>query len=524
MSETSAGAGKDDLGYAAAVIALAIAMVAAAIFLYYLIDVLLILFLGIVVAAALQPGHVWLARWGVPKGLAVLLIYLLFIVSITAVALLIGPALLEQINAFAADIPDQYTKFVKQLQASPTLMWRRLGVTFPPFSTLTKNLAASAPDLFDDFVAFMTSTASFLTYFVIVLAIGFYWTMDVPRLERVVLSLLPVARRPQVLEIWREIEFKLGAFVRGQGLAMLLIGIASGIGYYLIGLPNVLVLAVLAGLLEAVPFIGPIIVAALAALLAVPQGLTAVFLVLGFSTLLQQFENVVLVPRIMNHTVGISALAGLFAILAFGTLYGVLGVFVAIPLAVVVQVLLDHLVINPEPAPEAPALVPDSLSALHAQVQTLQQRIRTRLRERDTRLVSSPQTLEHVADSVDQRIEQVAEHVETLIAAAQGEIGSLKPEIREAFVEELQQATDQLEKAVEQVEAVIPLPESDGQSTGPPLEPAVLEEVQKITQQAEETVQQVAGVMAEAHAGGNSSPEKVETPCENIHDHPPKAA
>jgi hypothetical protein len=381
---------------------------------------------------------------------------------------------------------------------------------------------ASTPGFVDDLVSFLTGTVGFLTYSVVVLAIGFYWTMDVPRLERTVLSLLPVARRPQVLEVWREIEFKLGAFVRGQGLAMLLVGIISGIGYYLIGLPNVLVLAVLAGLLEAVPLIGPIIVAALAALLAIPQGLTAVLLVLGFSALLQQFESVVLVPRIMNHTVGISALAGLFAILAFGTLYGVLGVFVAIPLAVVVQVLLDHLVINPEPTPEVPAFASQPLDTLRAQIQTLQQRIRARLRERDTRMASDPQTLEHVADVIDQRIERVAEHVETIIAAAEEKAASLKPETRETLVAELQQATRRIEDAVEQVETVMPLPEGDGQSGGPPLEPAMLEEVQNVTRQVEEAVQQVSGVMAEAQGEGGASPEKIETHCEDRSAHSPK--
>jgi len=85
MSEASSGTRKGDLGYAAAVIAPAIGMGGAAALLYYLIDILLVLFLGIVVAAALQPGHARLSRWGVPKGLAVLLIYLLFIVSITLI-------------------------------------------------------------------------------------------------------------------------------------------------------------------------------------------------------------------------------------------------------------------------------------------------------------------------------------------------------------------------------------------------------------------------------------------------------
>jgi predicted PurR-regulated permease PerM len=86
MSEVSPGTPKGDLRHAAAIIALAMVMVGAVALLYFLIDILLLLFLGIVVAAALQPGYVWLSRWGVPKGLAVLLIYLVFLVSLVLIA------------------------------------------------------------------------------------------------------------------------------------------------------------------------------------------------------------------------------------------------------------------------------------------------------------------------------------------------------------------------------------------------------------------------------------------------------
>ena len=134
--------------------------------------------------------------------------------------------------------------------------------------------------------------------------------MEVPRVERLILSLFTVTRRPQVLNTRHEIEFKLGAYIRGQGLAMLIIGAASAIDYVLIGLPNVLVLAVLAGLFEAVPLIGPILAAVPAVLVALPLGVTAVLLVIGFSVLLQVFENNFLIPRIMSHAVGISTLVG----------------------------------------------------------------------------------------------------------------------------------------------------------------------------------------------------------------------
>jgi predicted PurR-regulated permease PerM len=143
-----------------------------------------------------------------------------------------------------------------------------------------------------------------------------------------------------VLNIWHEIESKLGGFVRGQGLAMLAIGVASGIGYELIGVPNALALAVLAGVLEAVPMLGPILAAVPAVLVALPIGLNTALLVVGLAAVLQMTENYVLIPRIMDKTVGVSALVNILAVLAFGALYGFAGILIAIPMAAAIQVLL----------------------------------------------------------------------------------------------------------------------------------------------------------------------------------------
>jgi flagellar hook-basal body complex protein FliE len=370
------------------------------------------------------------------------------------------------------------------------------------------------PRFVADLVAFMTSSVRFGAYFVVVLAIGFYWTIEVPRLERLVLSFLPVARRPQALAIWQEIEYKLGAFVRGQGLAMLIIGVASAIGYLLIGLPNVLVVAVLAGLFEAMPIIGPIVTAVLAALLAMPQGVTSVLLVIGFSTLLQQLESNVLIPRIMSHAIGISALGGLFAVLVFGTLYGFLGVFVAIPLTVVIHVLLDHLIINPEPVAETPTFTAHPLAAVLTRLHAVQQRLRLRSRERESRLGGNPQTSEHQADSFDQRIEQALERVETIITTTQEDATAMTSEARAAIMTEVQQATQTLEHAVEQTDMAIPTVQKEEKGKEPATEALRVEELHQATQRVEQAVQRAGTVLTEAqedaeNAQGETSSERI---------------
>ena len=282
-----------------------------------------------------------------------------------------------------------------------------------------------APQLYQGALGVTTSIVKLPVYFVTVLAIGFYWTMEVPRFERLLLSLLAVERRPRALNVWHEIESKLGGFMRGQGLAMLSIGAASALGYALIGLPNVLALAVLAGLLEAVPLIGPVLAVVPAVLVALPLGVHTVLLVIGLAVLLQLIESNVLIPRIMHHAVGVSALVGLLAVLAFGTLYGILGVLIAIPMTAVIQVLLDTMVVNAEPVAEPAGLVGSPWEDLRARVRALRQQARVRLRARTSRMGIDPATADHVVDAVDQQIEVAVARVEKTHLGGGGDFGAV---------------------------------------------------------------------------------------------------
>ena len=481
---------------------MAIGLIGVAALLYFLLDILLIFFLGIVVAAALQPAHLWLAEWGVPKGLAVLLIYFVFLLVIALIALFVGPVLFEQISTLVNDVPELYAQFVTTLQTSSLTFVQQLSRRMPQFGELTGHLSAVLPSFVDDFVQFITNTVSFFSYFIIVLAIGFYWTIEVPRLERLLVSLVTVNRRAQILEIWHEIEDKLGAFIRGQGLAMLIIGVASALGYWFIGLPNVLVLAVLAGLMEAVPIIGPILAAVPAIFVALSQGMMPVLLVIGFSTLLQLFENNVLLPRIMNHAVGISSLVGLFAVLACGTLYGTLGVFIAIPLAVVVHVLLDHILINPELSSERDTEV----DALRVRIQDLHHQLRTRLRARESRIQmdTDVQTVDQVADNIDQQLEKAVERVETVLAVTQDEKTSIPAEKQQTIASEVARTAGNIAQIVQQVDTILPVTKSEEAAPNSTLKAPLVSKLQQATQNVEHAVEQVEEALNQAQENDQS--------------------
>src|SRR6185295_19700293 len=101
--------------------------------------------------------------------------------------------------------------------------------------------------------------------------------------------------------------------------------------------------------LEAVPMLGPTLAAVPAVLIALPFGTTTVLLVVGWAIVVQTLEGYILIPRIMSRAVGVSALVGLIGVLAMGSLYGIMGVFIAIPLIGVLQVVGERLMLEPQP-------------------------------------------------------------------------------------------------------------------------------------------------------------------------------
>jgi hypothetical protein len=235
---------------------------------------------------------------------------------------------------------------------------------------------------------------------------------------------------------------------------MVTIGVVSAIGYTLIGLPNIFALGFLAGLLEAVPLIGPTLASVPTVLVALPLGLNTVLIVIGFSVAVQVTENNVLIPRIMHKAVGVSALVGILAVLAFGTLYGLLGVFIAIPMTAAIQVLLESIVVEGGlVATEDPAQSP--WAGLRARLWALRQQLRIRLRARESRMGIDPATADHVADAVDQQIEEAGAQVERIISTAEETSEPLAPKEWAAIVDKLESPTENLELAVERVETVI---------------------------------------------------------------------
>ena len=142
-------------------------------------------------------------------------------------------------------------------------------------------------------------------------------------------------------------ETKVGSYVAGQAILCLIIGLMALVAYWLIGLSNALVLAFIAGVMEAVPLIGPLLGAIPAALVGLSLGPGKLVWVIVATVVIQQLENNLLVPRVMRKTVGVNPFVSLLALFAFSSLLGLAGALMAIPMAALVQILLDRFVFGP---------------------------------------------------------------------------------------------------------------------------------------------------------------------------------
>jgi predicted PurR-regulated permease PerM len=145
-------------------------------------------------------------------------------------------------------------------------------------------------------------------------------------------------------------ETKVSAYIGGQSILMLVVGSMALLAYGLIGLPYILVLAFVAGVMEAVPLIGPLMGAIPALLVALSIGPDKAIWVIVATLVIQQLENSILVPRIMSRAVGVNPFVTLLALLAFSSLLGIAGALMAIPLAAIIQLLLDRFVFHPDVA------------------------------------------------------------------------------------------------------------------------------------------------------------------------------
>lgn len=321
------------------------AVVVGALALWKLKLLLSLLFLAFIIAAAMRPGVDALARRRIPRAAGVLLHYAVLAVLIALFIWLVVPRAISQIS----DALDggSSSGVAAQARHSTGVKHDILVGLQRRLNDLPKADKVVSPALEVTKRAFEGLVAAFFT-----LASAAYWIFERDRAVRLVTSLLPRPRRKVVRDTWDLIDAKLGAYVRGQGLLILLVGTVLSLAFWAIGEPYWILVGSFAGLVEIVPVIGPLSAGAI----AVGAGLTQsvqVGAAAGLVVLVVRLtEDYLIIPRVLGEAVGLSPLVVLFAVFGSTILFGGFAVLLAIPLAAVLVTLVDVIVLNKDPAAE----------------------------------------------------------------------------------------------------------------------------------------------------------------------------
>jgi predicted PurR-regulated permease PerM len=383
--------------------------------LYRFSQVIFILFIAILMGTVIRPVVTWLHRRGLPRIAGVILVYILLLALLIGFVLLLFPLIVEQGTTISAAVPGYYQGLREWMVNYPNQLVVRLSEFLPvalpglePIEQTGQQMLASAGQA----LGYAASAAKAIFIAIVILLLAFHWTLDGPRTIQSLLLLVPIGQRESISELISAMETKVGFYIGGQGVLCLAIGIMALVAYLLIGLPNALVLALVAGVLEAVPMIGPLLGAIPAAVIALSIAPSKLVWVIVATLVIQQMENSLLVPRIMRKAVGVNPFVSLLAIFAFSSLFGVAGALMAIPSAAIIQLLLDRFVFHPGTMESEVSAGRDYASRLRYETQDLAQDLRKQAR---LNREGSDQWVKHT-DQVMDEIEAITTDLDSLLA------------------------------------------------------------------------------------------------------------
>jgi predicted PurR-regulated permease PerM len=272
-----------------------------------------------------------------PRWLAILILYLAILGTVFLIGFLVLPPLVHQAQSLWGQLPDMFDK-AQQFLIDKGILKERLTLR-----EAVERAPAGSGNAVNAVAGAVVNVAGGIVGIVTVLILAFYILVEADSLRALMLRMFPRTRRTQVAEASREVTVKVSAWLGGQLLLGSIIGTTSAIGLWALGVPFFYVLALISGIGELIPVIGPVLAAIPAIAVAATISLQKVLFVVIFFVVQQQFENHVLVPKIMSRQVGVSAVTVIVALLIGGDLLGILGAILAVPTAAILQVIGEEI-------------------------------------------------------------------------------------------------------------------------------------------------------------------------------------
>lgn len=300
---------------------------------YFLRDLVLIVLTAIVIASSIEPATKWLVKRKIPRVLSVIFIYFFVIFILAGAIFLLLPSLLNDMSGFLSNFP-QYIDSIKSLNLfhynlpiNGGEILKEIPSTFSNFRDIVARFSGGFINVVDVIFGGIFS-------FVLIIVLSFYFAVKEDGISEFLKVVTPIKYEKYVVDLWRRSQKKIGLWMQGQLLLGVFVAILVYLGLTILGVKNVLLLAVIAGIFEIIPLFGPILAAIPGVIIAFSGGgLTLGLLVLGLYIIIQQFESNLIYPLVVNKIVGISPIIIILALLIGWRFAGFLGVILSAPIA-----------------------------------------------------------------------------------------------------------------------------------------------------------------------------------------------
>lgn len=307
-------------------------------FLYMIRDIVAILFVALIVASAFAPWVNLLEKRGIPRGIGIISIYVGMLGVVGLVFFLLIPALAAQVHQLSVTFPEYVDRIVGLLQNFQSdTGFNIIDPIKQGLHALQSMVVQFASGVFVKLFDIIGGLAAFFLIFVVT----FYMTVEEGVMRRALKLVIPIQYRAYTNTIIEHIQFKIGMWLRAQAILSMIIFLLSFVGLSVLGVDYALVLALVAGLTEFMPVIGPIIGAVPAIFIAFNTSPWLALWVLLLYLVIQRVENDLLVPKVMQKAVGINPLVSIIAILIGGKIAGFFGVLLAIPVTTAISVIVS---------------------------------------------------------------------------------------------------------------------------------------------------------------------------------------
>ncbi|MBL7184433.1 MAG: AI-2E family transporter [Anaerolineae bacterium] len=307
--------------------------------------------LAVILAYVLNPPvRLLTTRAKLPRTLAVVCIYLALIVILSLVIVAFVPSLIQQVKSINVDFQN-IVEGISRFFERPLFIFGFYIDLLDVYQEVSGTIQSIVSPLASQTVSFLFGLASGVAWLVFVLIVSFYLLKDAGKLGRSINELVPADYRYEVRRLGEEVNVVWNAFFRSQLVLCAVVGAVVGVTMQVVGMRNALILGIIAGVLEIIPNIGPIVAAVPAVLIAYFQGSSYLslsngwfaLLVIGLYVVIQQLENNILVPRIIGRSLNLHPLVVIIGALAGATLAGILGVFLAAPILASLRIVGKHI-------------------------------------------------------------------------------------------------------------------------------------------------------------------------------------